>query len=484
MQILSTFPIAQTQGVALDSVVKIKFSLPVEPELLVDGSVVISYPVENKRDIFAETDPLYSNDTFRVVAGSLSLNTNDLSEVIFIPSERYQPNTKYTVTVSKTIAGISGTQSVNGNTIKTFEYLTANESFEFSSFESDQLQTNIVVPPVSGIIGNNVTIPSATQAVQTITTQKIVSCTPSNGAVNVKSDTFEIEASDDITEYVDRVFVYVESLMNDSDRTNITSDCTISVVDNILKVKVNKTEYLSNNILYIKLNKNIKIGAETLGVNEELEFITKITPYYCPIKMIYLKAGPLVGGLSQKTLASLIAWHSYNAYIQTRRLSIDREALLIVKLKYAMYGTIKDLLNTAGASTGSSIHKILGDFQIKVTNSSSVSSYNELRKEVSDFFKDFVNMTNTLAGGWATKGINSPTYPKDIGRLWDTNAYGAMFKIRKGSILEKQLWTSIGSAPSLEQVEITPIPVYNAAVNLNNETLDIVSLFDAGLLGE
>jgi hypothetical protein len=408
MRVLSTNPTSGQVAVFNNLPIVITFDKNVDKETVSEATVLIttSKPgvikvknqLEQPSDIF-DSESFFSDDYTAIVKSSIIIDNNTIT---FKPKTSLLPNTKYTVTISEHIAGLDG--STLGK-MHYFSFKTASEDLARDPLpqEIGELQT---------IIGKNVYLEG--QPAQT--GFRVIKSSPDKSSLFVRGTKVSITLSDDLKlDQTGMVSVFYSEIFSDFPGEEVdAADYTVTINGKTITVELVKDSLKPNCYYEVIFNGVESASGAKLTESYSVDYLSELTPYYSSTKLIKLKGGSVLTGVSDITMAMMIHCASVEAdqYLSKTRLSYPDQMAL--KKHYASNATLEYILSTNFSGViNDFVSKKLGEFSISVASKTKINLYNSLVKELKDWKQSFFDYITSFNGV-------VPRQPAkyDIGRSW------------------------------------------------------------------
>lgn len=431
MVILSTSPSQNQFNTQQDCVLTFNFDMPIDPESIHSGSIVVS--TEN----LIRNKSLFNDENIKIISGDLSIDKDNNSILTFKPKDLLSNNTKYKVVLSKDIAGITPVTDV-------ISPLGSIYSFSFTTIEEDKVQQLPQTYPVTTIIGNRINTTSDT--VTPINVGSVTRTFPPNDAFNYAGTLIKIQFSDTVSDIESMISISTLGILEeewcavtllDTDFTAVIDSVDDSII-NITLVSV----IPNNSFLTIRVDKNIKIAGSSLSNDYTFTYINKLDPYYCSVRLIRIMTDTIFDSITDIKLALLIAFYSSNADFLLAKIknSMLDENYKYLLTNYIAASVIYSVVTKNSISNETTVKKQLGDFTINVIEKYGVTPYNQLLKDAKDVLDSIKDLIGSLGSNIVVKGINTASFPKDIGRLWDASGIAGLERYDDGDPLTRNKW--------------------------------------------
>lgn len=419
MQITSISPSQAAINVSLTENIIVTFDKNIDTDSVDNASITVSTKRKNILQVglsytgqptgVFDTDNFFEEELTGIADGNISVADNVIT---FTPSERYSPETLYTIYVSTAILDIDG-----GSLEK---IITSS----FTTRAQDMEEPLPITYDTTSIIGNNIVF-TEIETNDTNAQFYVESTSPQADSFLIISPNISIQMNKDIgSDQTDKISVFKYELLSDYPPVELTSEqYTLTIDDNIISVTLNEEVIATNSIFQVKINKTfMSVDDEGLASDYSFSYITLLDPYYTSTKIMRLKAGSLLNGVDDITLALNIHYSSLEA-----NNLIKPGVNSNIKNKYTLYNALHmTLLNSTANSTSDYIKKQLSEFSITISNKSEVNTYNKLLSEIENWKRTFSSYINFAASAGAFRRGSST---RDIGRMWATNGPGLNTKI-------------------------------------------------------
>ena len=415
MEVLSTSPTQGATNVALDTEISIVFNQAIQSSSVDDASIVVATDKTNlinvSHDGIPQPDDIFHSDDFfsseftEIVKGTINVNNDTIT---FKPLTYLSPNTKYTVYIGTSILG---TDDTSLDTIKTLS---------FTTHEQDIREPLPIEEKLTTIIGTNISFSNS----QTSDAFYVTETTPANESFLIDDDTIIIDFNKDIESSQESLIsIYVYDIFSDFPPHKLvqSTDYTVTIVGKTITITLDSSLETIDKVVQVKIDKNFSnTDNETLSSSYSLQFIKQLSVYYSSTKLIKLRAGSILSGITDVNLAMMIFYASLNAdmLFENTNLSLSNTAFL--KKKYALYDTLEmALLNNFAVGINDYVRKQLAEFSIAVSSKTKIELYNKLLDEA----KRNKELIKSMIANMGRNGVfNRRSRTSDIGRMWPRNS--------------------------------------------------------------
>lgn len=274
-----------------------------------------------------------------------------------------------------------------------------------------------------GPSGTIVPIPSGPDVYlpgNTIGDIKISSTNPTNGAIDVVTDSIVVTFDAPIKDVAGHVFVTAEDILGNS----LTQDVEYVLSDNILTINLIPSGSVYSSIYTVLLTNGIMSQDEKYSLKSDYKFSfrTRIQPFFATIRQIRL-LGDIINDVTDEAITQVI--YENSLYIQSQG-NVNIENPSQYAINYVICKTKLDLLTGKYLSGGPVTQKRLGDFEIQRGRGFAPlisKMVDKLDKCVTKNYNMVVKGYSYTAIETPVKAENDPRYPS-WHRLGDVN-FGA-----------------------------------------------------------
>lgn len=412
MNIVSTIPAQGSTFINLDAQLKVLFDTPVDVSSIDNSSITLATKKTNLFAVSANKIPfsgneLEGNDFYNaeftgIVNGTVTIDPDNASQLLFTPGFRLNINTEYTAYVSQAIGGTDTT------------LLGVTKSFSFTTVQDD------IILPVAAPVQSSVIMGTVLSQNSTIAKAGLVieSVTPKENAIMRSSNVIRIVFSKEVTLTKADIEIAHGHVFSDTE-VEIVADADITIASSnskIATITIASGVLINNEQVSVTLKSTIVSGTYSL-TEYTFSYLTVFDPYLTTTRLVRLKAGTLITAVQDSSIASLIYYSSANALLLFKRVTAANNAS-VLRSEYVLYDVLEQiLLNNQNSNTVDFIKKQLSEFSLSVSNGLKVKLYNDLLREVKAYKKALTSFL-AFANNTAISKGSTRLLPTEIGRKW------------------------------------------------------------------